>query len=228
MSASLDKSLDDIISSNKKTFKSKRPGAKFGAKGGNRVGKKIGGTNNNKKPIAKFNKPAAAAVAAAVPAIDLSYATKVNVSGLPKDLKHDNIKEFFQSQIGGVQTVALSYNEKGQFKGFATIVFKSSKFATAAVDKYNGASIDGGAAKLRLELIIDTSKKPLAARIAPNAKAAAAAKTAGGKKIAAAKNALNKKKAGPGNKNNNKQKKPKQKKKTIEELDQEMADYFEN
>ncbi|KHC70189.1 THO complex subunit 4 [Candida albicans P75016] len=227
MSASLDKSLDDIISSNKKTFKSKRPGAKFGAKGGNRVGKKIGGTNNNKKPIAKFNKPAAA-VAAAVPAIDLSYATKVNVSGLPKDLKHDNIKEFFQSQIGGVQTVALSYNEKGQFKGFATIVFKSSKFATAAVDKYNGASIDGGAAKLRLELIIDTSKKPLAARIAPNSKAAAAAKTAGGKKIAAAKNALNKKKAGPGNKNNNKQKKPKQKKKTIEELDQEMADYFEN
>lgn len=128
-----------------------------------------------------------------------------------------------------MQTVALTYNEKGQFKGFATIIFKSSKFATAAVDKYNGASIDGGAAKLRLELIIDTSKKPLAARIAPNAKAIAAAKTAGGKKIAAAKNALNKKKAGPGNKNNNnKQKKPKQKKKTIEELDQEMADYFEN
>ena len=97
MSASLDKSLDDIISSIKKTFKSKRPGAKFGAKGGNRVGKKIGGTNNNKKPIAKFNKPAAAAVAAAVPAIDLSYATKVNVSGLPKDLKHDNIKVCFSN-----------------------------------------------------------------------------------------------------------------------------------
>ena len=49
------------------------------------------------KPIAKFNKPAAA-VAAAVPAIDLSYATKVNVSGLPKDLKHDNIKVCFQTE----------------------------------------------------------------------------------------------------------------------------------
>lgn len=96
MSASLDKSLDDIISSNKKTFKSKRPGAKFGAKGGNRVGKKIGGTNN-KKPIAKFNRPAAAAAVAAVPTIDLSYATKVNVSGLPKDLKHDNIKVCFSN-----------------------------------------------------------------------------------------------------------------------------------
>ena len=102
MSASLDKSLDDIISSNKKSFKSKRPGAKFGAKGGNRVGKKIGGTNNNKKPIAKFNKPAAAAAAAAVPAIDLSYATKVNVSGLPKDLKHDNIKVCFSNWKSGI------------------------------------------------------------------------------------------------------------------------------
>ncbi|EMG50528.1 YRA1 RNA annealing protein YRA1 [Candida maltosa Xu316] len=230
MSASLDKSLDDIISSNRKSFKSKRPGSKIGAgKGGNnnRVGKKVGGSSNNKKSIVKFNRtptgPSKAAAAAA-PAFDLSYATKVNVSGLPKDLKHDNIKEFFQQQIGGVQTVALSYNEKGQFKGFATIIFKSSKFAATAVEKYNGASIDGGAAKLRLELIIDTSKKPLAARIAANPAAAKAVKAAtqgkgGNKKIAAAK-AANKKKAGP--------KKPKQKKKTVEELDQEMADYFDN
>ena len=50
MSASLDKSLDDIISSSRKTFKSRRPGAKVGAKGGNqnRVGKKLGGSNNKK------------------------------------------------------------------------------------------------------------------------------------------------------------------------------------
>ena len=48
MSASLDKSLDDIISSNKKTFKSKDQVLNLCAKGGNRVGKKIGGTNNNK------------------------------------------------------------------------------------------------------------------------------------------------------------------------------------
>lgn len=101
MSASLDKSLDDIISSSRKSFKSRRPGAKVGAKGGNqnRVGKKVGGGSNNKKNIVKFNKksnapaaPAAAAAAASSPAFDLSYATKVNVSNLPKDLKHDNIK----------------------------------------------------------------------------------------------------------------------------------------
>ncbi|KAI5952430.1 YRA1 [Candida jiufengensis] len=222
MSASLDKSLDDIISSSKKTFKggNKRQGSKFGGNKGNqnKVGKKLVG-NKKKKPSVSFNRPTAPKPVA-TPAFDLSYATKVNVSGLPKDLKQDNIKEFFQSQVGGVQTVALSYNERGQFKGFATVIFKSSKNATLAVEKYNGASIDGGAAKLRLELIIDTSKKPLAARIAakpvqrvqqqqPN-------KADHKKKLLAKKNV--KKPA----------KKPQHKKKTVEELDQEMADYFDN
>lgn len=62
--------------------------------------------------------------------------------------------------------MALSYNERGQFKGVATVIFKSNKNAALAVEKYHGASIDGGKGKLSLELIIDTTKKPLAARIA--------------------------------------------------------------
>lgn len=74
-------------------------------------------------------------------------------------------------------------------------------------------------------MVIDTSKKPLAARISPNAPAGP--KNAGARKVAAAKTALNKKKAGPAAKKQNKPK-PKQKKKTVEELDQEMADYFDN
>lgn len=97
MSASLDKSLDDIISSSKKSFKSRRPSAKIGGARGNqnKVGKKLVG--NKTKKTATFKRPngpktAAAAAAAAVPAFDLSYATKVNVTGLPKDLKQDNIR----------------------------------------------------------------------------------------------------------------------------------------
>ncbi|CAK9439448.1 uncharacterized protein LODBEIA_P35630 [Lodderomyces beijingensis] len=225
MSASLDKSLDDIISSTKKTFKSKRPDAKIGAgaKGNhNKVGKKLttGAVKSRKPTTVSFNRPNAPKAAAA-PEIDLSYATKVNVSGLPKDLKFDNVKEFFQSQVGGVNKVDMSYNEKGQFKGYATIIFKSSKNAALAVEKYNGASIDGGAGKLRLELIIDISKKPLASRIAAKpvqaaAKAATKAKApkAGTKKVLVKKTV----------------KKPTKKptKKTVEELDQEMADYFDN
>lgn len=116
----------------------------------------------------------------------------------------------------------MSYNEKGLFKGYATIIFKSSKNAALAVEKYNGASIDGGAGKLKLELIIDTSKKPLAARITAKpvqqVRTPKAGAKAGAKKVLVKKNAVKAKKA---------TKKP-QKKKTVEELDQEMADYFEN
>ncbi|CAI5758630.1 unnamed protein product [Candida verbasci] len=209
MSASLDKSLDDIIKSKPRT-------TKFGKK--SKVGKNL--TNKHKKPVgASFNRPKGpppAAAAAALPAFDLSYATKVNVSGLPKDLKQENVKEFFQSQIGSVASVALSYNEKGQFKGFATVIFKNSKAASLAVDKYNNASIDGGSGKLKLELIIDTSKKPLASRIIANQPA----KPSTPRKSGFVKKTLNKNK-------NFKNKKPVNKKKTVEELDQEMTDYFE-
>ncbi|CUM46936.1 unnamed protein product [Debaryomyces tyrocola] len=138
--------------------------------------------------------------------------------------------DFFQSQVGGVQNIALSYNEKGQFKGIATIIFKSSKSASKAVEKYNGAPIDGGSSKLKLELIVDPTKKPLTSRIAPNK--VTGPKAAGPKvanpKLAAAKAAakanLKSKKDKPAQ-----AKKPaKRSKKTVEQLDQEMADYFDN
>ncbi|EGW31607.1 uncharacterized protein SPAPADRAFT_62216 [Spathaspora passalidarum NRRL Y-27907] len=220
MSASLDKSLDEIISSTKKPFKGRRAGSKIGG-GAKRVGKKVGGTTQ-KKPIVSFKKGGnAAQAAAAAKAFDLSYATKVNVSGLPRDLKQENIKDFFQSQVGGVHTVALSYNEKGQFKGHATVIFKTNKSATLAIEKYNGAPIDNGSSKLRLELIVDPSKRPLATRIAPN-------KVGAAPKVAAAKQVLNKKKTDAKKQQPNKKKPAKKTKKTIEELDQEMADYFDN
>lgn len=127
------------------------------------------------------------------------------------------LQDFFQSQVGGVQTVALSYNEKGQFKGFATVIFKDNKHAGLAVEKYNGAPIDNGANKLKLELIVDPSKKPLAARIVANS-------VGKGPKVVAAKAAVQKKKQQQKKKN----KPAKKEKKTVEQLDQEMADYFEN
>ena len=121
----------------------------------------------------------------------------------------------------------MSYNEKGQFKGIATIIFKSNKSATKAVEKYNGAPIDGGSSKLKLELIIDPTKKPLTSRIAPNK---AVSPKLVNPKITAAKA---KAKAGLKSKQKVKapaqQKKPeKRSKKTVEQLDQEMADYFDN
>ncbi len=83
--SSLDKSLDDIISTSRKSIKSKRLN-----RGGNgKVGKKIGASN--KKPIVSFKKSAPAAPKKST-AVDVSYATKVVVYGLPRDIKLDAIK----------------------------------------------------------------------------------------------------------------------------------------
>lgn len=125
-------------------------------------------------------------------------------------------QDFFASQVGGVSSVALTYNEKGQSKGIATILFKSSGNASKAVEKFNGAPIDGGSSKLKLELIVDPTRKPLAARIVANTKAKETPKKANQKTTQKA-----------ADKPKPKEKKPKHKKKTVEELDQEMTDYFE-
>lgn len=80
---SLNKSLDDIISSSKKTLRSKRA-TRVGKVG--KTGKKAGSAA--KKPIVSFKQPT---VAKGV-LVDMSYATKVVVSGLPKDIRADAIK----------------------------------------------------------------------------------------------------------------------------------------
>ncbi|ODV78570.1 uncharacterized protein CANTADRAFT_53499 [Suhomyces tanzawaensis NRRL Y-17324] len=218
--STLDKSLDEIISSTKKTRKVAPKAGKA-----NKVGKKIGSLN--KKPIVSFKKSPAVVAATKAATLDLSAANKVVVYNLPRDLKQDNIKDFFQSQVGGVQTISLNYNEKGQFKGIATIIFKTNKSASLAVEKYNGAPIDGGSSKLKLELIIDPSKKTLASRITANPtvnpKVAAAKKQLKAIKAVKAKQGVK-----PAAKPAAKKKPVKKTKKTVEELDQEMADYFDN
>lgn len=114
----------------------------------------------------------------------------------------------------------MSYNERGQSTGMANITFKNGEMAKKAVAKFNGAPIDGGRSRLRLNLIIDPTQQPsrsLADRIravAPkNVKPNNAPKKAPTKKAALAKK--------------QKQQRPKQPKKSLEDLDKEMADYFE-
>lgn len=81
MSAALDKTLDDIISS---TRKAKKVATKKKA-----VGKGVGKVQKKQQVVSfKKAKPAPAKPAA----LDLSYATKVVAHGLPRDLKQDAIK----------------------------------------------------------------------------------------------------------------------------------------
>ena len=81
---SRDKSLDDIISSSRKSIKSRRA-TRVGKVA--KTGKSVGSAS--KKPIVSFKKSTPVPKTALV---DLSYATKVVVSGLPKDIRADAIK----------------------------------------------------------------------------------------------------------------------------------------
>lgn len=119
----------------------------------------------------------------------------------------------------------MNYNEKGQFRGAATIIFKSHKNAVKAVEKYNNAPIDGGSSKLKMELVIDPTKKPLAARITANKTVPVA--TPQQKKQQVLKQKVQQKRQQLQKKASNGKPK-KQTKKTAEQLDQEMSDYFNN
>lgn len=136
-----------------------------------------------------------------------------------------------------MQSLTLAYNEKGRSTGVATVIFKNAKAAHAAVSRYNNAAIDAGRSKLKLELVVDTTKVPLAARIQPNPRPARPASLESRiqpqrrARVAALKGRPGRPVNRPtkiANKRNEAPKKPVKKKKTLEELDQEMADYFAN
>lgn len=129
----------------------------------------------------------------------------------------------------------MNYNERAQFQGTATINFRNGTFAAKAVEKYNGAPIDNGSTKLKLEIIVDTSKQPLSARIAPNkgsgatkAKANAKTQVKGQVKTSAGSQTKGKKEQPAKTTKKAVKKNSRPPKKTAEELDQEMTDYFGN
>lgn len=88
MSANLDKSLDEIIGSNKKPIRRATRG------GPKKVSKQING-NRRRGPAPTGPKRGAPIKAASL--LDAAYSTKVNVEGLPRDIKQDAVKVCFFS-----------------------------------------------------------------------------------------------------------------------------------
>lgn len=144
-------------------------------------------------------------------------------------------QEFFHNAVGGVRNIELYYNQYGKSTGNCMITFVTYEQAAALVKNYNGAPIDNGKSKLRLSLVVDTSRNvqpvALASRIGIPSNGAAS-KQATPKKAApkeAKKNlkalALKKAKAA---------KKPVKKAQatkkpapvSLEDLDKQMNDYF--
>ncbi|KAL1901444.1 RNA-binding RNA annealing protein [Sporothrix stenoceras] len=233
MSSKLDQSLDDILSNQRKTAGNNRRRSGRRSNGPAKPAPS-GGVQKNTKP-ARGNKSAPSKPQGVV------GESKIVVSNLPKDVSEAQIKDYFNQAVGQVKRVELSYGPGGVSRGIATVVFHHADGASKAFSEVNGLLIDNRAVKIEVvvakaELI--PQPKTLGQRITQpksQPKSAATDKRAGN----AGKGGNNNQKGGNSQNNNNNNsgnKKPGQgrrgarsarpTKKTAEELDSEMADYF--
>ncbi|KAK4494198.1 hypothetical protein PRZ48_014496 [Zasmidium cellare] len=172
----------------------------------------------------KAPKPAKAPAAAVAP--QLTGESKVSVSNLPGDVDQNMIKDFFTSSVGPVKRVLVNYGPDGRSRGSATVIFHKANAAALAV-KHDGTKVDGR--NMKVEVLLGANSIPapqppksLADRVQP--KNAAKEQQKKKQKDVPAKATTN------GAAKTNKPKKSgragRPKKKTAEELDAEMQDYF--
>ncbi len=76
------------------------------------------------------------------------------VSNLAPSVSQQDVKELF-SRIGPVKSATLNYNEKGQSKGVAQVVFAKVGDAAKAHAEYNNRQLDNK--PMKIELIVDPS-----------------------------------------------------------------------
>ncbi|TVY34661.1 mRNA export protein [Lachnellula subtilissima] len=215
MSGKLDQSLDEILSTTRRTSVGK----------GRRVGRRTAAKPAHVAPSNGIKKTARGGkiIAQRTPTGPSGNSeSKILVTGLPKDVSEPMVKEYFQKAVGPVKRVEISYGPGGVSRGIATIVFVRSESASKALQALNGVLVDNKT--IKVEVIVDAKRatalptpKGLSERISQpksQPKSAATTKataTRGGK--ASTRGAKKAKSARPT-------------KKTAEELDSEMMDYF--
>jgi THO complex subunit 4 len=218
MSARLDKSLDEIISTRRgsRGGKARRHVNRNGV-AGKPAPTPVGGVKKNAKP-------AKGSVKTVPTGPSGGREGRILVSGFPKDINEPMIKEYFQKTIGPVKRVELSYGPGGVSRGIANITFVRSESAVKAVEECNGIPVDKR--PIKVELLVDASlakaippPKGLSERITqpkPQPKSAAVTKTN------SASGTRGRRGGARGGRN------PRPAKKTAEELDSEMVDYFQS
>ncbi|KJZ80223.1 hypothetical protein HIM_00073 [Hirsutella minnesotensis 3608] len=220
MSGKLDKPLDEIVSAQRRSA------------GRNRAQRRSTGRPGTNAPIGgvqKATKPTRVTTAKPTPAkgAAVSGESKVIVSNLPKDVSEQQIKEYFVQAVGPIKRVDLVYGPNSVSRGIANVTFHKPDGASRAFQKLNGLLVDNR--PIKIEIVVGAAQadkvippvKTLAERTSqPKAqpKSAATGKQGG----AAAHGAAGK---GPANKKR-RGKSARPTKKTTEELDSEMADYF--
>jgi THO complex subunit 4 len=136
------------------------------------------------------------------------------------------IKEYFTKVVGPIKRCVITYGPNGHSRGIATVEFSRSSDAATAAQKYNGVEVDRR--PMKVELVVDPNApssnfadrigapKPLPGAKTVNNKP----KPATSKPARAGKSRRGGGRAGAGRPG-------REKKKTADELDADMADYFD-
>ncbi|KAM0804530.1 hypothetical protein BDR22DRAFT_969852 [Usnea florida] len=223
MSGKLDQSLDEILSTRRKT-------AGRRGRGGRRVGNAtkaatvapVGGIQKN----TRGSKTASAkSVVPSGPAAG-NGESKIIVSNLPSDVNEFQIKEYFGKSVGQVKKAMLTYGPNGVSRGIATIIFSKPGSANDALTQLNGMLVDKR--PMKIEVVLNASK---AATVTTPGLGDRVTQGKGQPKSAAAKPATNGtatrggRVGGRGARRGRNAGRPKAK--TADELDAEMVDYFD-
>ncbi|KAK3196552.1 RNA-binding RNA annealing protein [Lecanicillium sp. MT-2017a] len=223
MSGKLDKGLDELVSAQRKSAGRRRSQRRNAGRPA--AAAPVGGVQKAGKPARGAAAKPSLAKAAAAPHGD----SKVIVSNLPKDVTEQQIKEYFVQSVGSIKRVELSYGPNSQSRGIANVIFHKPDGASRAFQKLNGLLVDNR--PIKIEIVVGASQadkvippvKTLAER---TAQPKAQPKSAAAKKQTTvnAKGAVGK--AGAAKKKRARNTRPT--KKTAEELDTDMADYFKS
>jgi THO complex subunit 4 len=227
----LDQSLDEILSTTRPAIR--------GGRGRGRVGRGARSANRPKiaAPVGGIQKPAKQVTNRGGKGVPTGPSnaggrtpSTIRITGLPLDIQEPTLKDYLRQALPGhpIHRLEIAYGPNGLSRGSATVVFKLSASADAATKAFNGLLVDGKPMKVEIIIDSETAKalapKSLSERIAqpkPQPKSAAAVKPAAG---GANGNARGGRKArGRGGAKN-----ARVAKKTAEELDSEMADYWES
>ncbi|CAN8103958.1 unnamed protein product [Discula destructiva] len=232
MSSKLGQSLDEILKDQRKT-RTTRGGARPARRGGKStttVAPAGGIKKNTTRPVAKNGKPVSARGAKSGPTGSI-----IQMSNLPRDVSETQIKDYFtelnkdpkEGRIGTIRKVELMYGPPPASVplGKVEVSFQQADAAYKAVERLKNLKIDNKTIHLRVILSGDAVPEPpsLSQRIT-NAPRSAASTKAGGKN---AKTAAAPAKAAGKKGRAAKPKSARPSKKTHDELDAEMADYFD-
>ncbi|PHH70963.1 hypothetical protein CDD80_5622 [Ophiocordyceps camponoti-rufipedis] len=217
----LDKPLDEIVSAQRRTAVRRRNYPARRNAGRPAPAAPVGG-------VQKANRAGRGVAAGPVPAkgMVMTGESKVIVSNLPKDVSEHQIKEYFFQSVGPIKRVDISYGPDSISRGVANVTFAKPDGASNAFQKLNGLLVDNR--PIKIEIVVGAAQ---ADKVIPHVKTLAERTThpKAHPKPATGKGNTSAKGNGANRAANNKKRRGKSArptKKTTEELDSEMADYF--